>query len=163
MKFSDAANYLIERKYIVNIRGKLTLTNKFYRDLENPPTEDDLQPSTLVIAQPLTTKELYKKFIEDAEVPAYIALSNGSRFAANRYSVDGERVFTKILKSRKIDMDILLAATKQYYKPQNSARQMITNYFVKGTWESVYEEHLKIKDSTSTIVDDGESKYDQRI
>lgn len=168
-KFKTALRLLAEDYYIVAVDGKLAITTKFQRKLnetlpselygvkalecEGEPNiqvvkESDIHPivkstKKMVISKPGDSIE-FIDFIVACEVPQKVHLSGGGFFRANQYNKGADLEFQKIL-AKGYQLDILIGATKLYYK-SGGAVQAIHNYILQGTWVSQYiamEESLK--------------------
>lgn len=182
MTDEEVAQYLRMNNLIVERDGILRITGRLKRAWNKSRTFVLQTPSTGVatitnqvaanVSPQRTSKDYYKEFIKLAEVPGIIDTGT-LRFRANAYSKEAEKVFAQIMKEGKVNLQALLIATKLYYKRQDLARQMIGNYFIKGTWESVYEEFMdKVKHTNGDIGSyienqlkegNGERKYEQGI
>lgn len=149
-QLTDSINYLQDNGYILPINGELTWTNKFKREYV-PIASTSLQlvtPSTSVQEQErvLSVGDVYRQFIKDAEVPYRITTNNGGTYTANAVSANAVREFTRIIKAidregRPIyNYSILVYSTKLYYANPTQFKEKLTNYFIKGTWESQYNE-----------------------
>jgi hypothetical protein len=156
MNIQEVIRFLKNNYYVMELGGEIVLTNKLKREFKKPYTKEistavqaPQKPSSIAVNVPVPSdfKTLYKTFIKEAQVPTYLELSSGGRYSANRYSKDAEKVFVKIVKDPSINLKGLLIATKLYYKQKNLSRQTISNYFIQGTWESVYEDFMEtVKD-----------------
>ncbi len=82
------------------------------------------------------------KFIIDCEVPHKIKAADGKSYWANKYSKEAEKELVKIINIQGYKLDILVAATKLYYKSAGFC-EAITNYIVRGTWLTHYNEMAK--------------------
>lgn len=151
----DVLQYLKDSGYLLSVDGKTIITNKFLRELGISPT-----PAILATRQPTkklveATKEDYKQFIINAEVPTMITTSNG-KFFANRFSEKGFNAFKKVISEN--DPKVLLAACKWYYKQTSTARVMIGNWFSEGIWVSCYDDMKKAienRDKKTTKINSG--------
>jgi hypothetical protein len=158
MNKEDVLQFLKDGLYIVHDADSSILTSKFFRDfgVRATPTKngDSIKPARTTTST--ITKEDYKQFIKDAEVPTMISNGNGSKFFANRFSETGFKAF-KALPS-EIDKKVLLAACKWYYKQTQTARVMIGNWFSEGIWESCYDDVKKAmenRDKKVTVLGTG--------
>lgn len=143
----DVLQYLKDNLYIIQQGDSWVISNKFTRELGISPSNTvSIASSSIIkpILKPgITTKEVYKQFIQDAEIPSRITTNSGS-FWCNRYSEPGFKAFKRVWDDPKINRSILLAATKWYYKQINTARKMVGNYFSEGIWESCYDDFVKV-------------------
>lgn len=134
----DVLQYLKDNGYLLSVDGKTIITNKFLRELGI--SSSNSKPITVKHKSVEVTKEDYKQFIVDAEVPTVITTGNG-KFFANRFSEKGYNAYKKVLEDH--DPKVLLAACKWYYKQTGMARVMIGNWFSEGIWESCYDDIKK--------------------
>lgn len=136
-KLREVLDWLKDNDYLYKLNGKFFISNQVYRELELVPTEIGLASPMRMSA---IDEDAYKKFISDAGVPSRIQRSDGGAYYANRYSIDGAKEFTRIIRSGYI-LDILLESTRRYYK--NGGGKTITNYMTEGIWQTGYEELIK--------------------
>lgn len=152
MTDDELVNQMIERGYMVALKGKYNLTGNFHRNyvpvsstgLVVAKKEIATNASQAIVTQQekvLGIKELLKRFREDAEIPFRISNDGGKPFTANAISADGVKAFGDILKSG-INYEMLVYTTKLYYQ-SDSYRKGLTNYLVQGDWEGAYMEFGK--------------------
>ena len=148
----DVLQYLKDNFYITSTSNGLVITNKFTRELGIPPI--DTKPIALNtpiiphIVHSKATKDIYKLFITEANVPSKIETSNGA-YWANRYSEAGFKAFKKVFDDPAINRSVLLAATKWYYAQTRTARKMIGTYFSEGIWESCYDDFVRAREKST--------------
>lgn len=150
MDLNEVTQWLKDNKYLLDFGGKLYVTSKWIRDSrkENLPV-----PAAVAVTKESVKesgKERFKRFIKEAEVPYRLSDGQGKQYTANAYNSEADRVFSKALKEGK-NWQVLVLSTKLYYK-SNAYKQAIGNYFIKGTWESEYDEFVK-KMATGKIVE----------
>jgi formyltetrahydrofolate synthetase len=163
MNIKEVNEYLRLNKYIFEFQGKTYITSKFIKDLKKEEvieisSSSSLQvvPNTSIsiitsVSNPIeSTKDRFKRFIVEAEVPYRIRMDNGKSYTANAYHISAEKVLNKALKDG-YDWRGIVMATKLYYKA-NGFKQKLSNYFILGTWESEYDEFVK-KLSDGTIAE----------
>lgn len=146
MSEKEAIEVLIEKGYIIPIKGKYQLTGEFHRnyipvstELAVVSREMTVNSKAIVKSENIATvKELLKKFRDDADIPFRIKSSSGQTYTVSAISNDACKAFSQILKSG-IDYQILVYATKLYYK-RDSFRKILTNYLKDGDWEVEYHE-----------------------
>jgi hypothetical protein len=151
MDINEVHKYLKDNKYLFEFQGKLYITSKYPRDLRRAETITIGSSTSLVhvagdngvqVVEYLeTTKERFKRFIAEAEVPYRITTDTGKSYTANAYSLPAERILNKALKEG-FDWRGLVMSAKLYYKSKGF-KQKVSNYFVTGTWESEYDELVK--------------------
>lgn len=145
MTEKEAIELLIEKGYIIPIKGKYSLTGEFHRNYIPVSTELAVVSKEITVNSKAvvkseniaTVKDLLKKFVKDADIPYRIKTDNGS-YTVSAVSAEGVKAFGNILKAG-FDYQILVYSTKLYYK-RNSYRKTLTNYLTKGDWEVEYQE-----------------------
>lgn len=151
-----AIEELIANGYAVIHKDTVTLTDKI---LEVDTNTLAVKQSTVAGRRSLTmynpkTKSVIPsageistliQFIMDCEIPSKIKTADGGTYWANKYSKEAEVELKKILLEG-YDLGILTAATKLYYKSGGFC-EAITNYIVRGTWLTHYNEMKKQLDA----------------
>lgn len=152
MSEKEAIEVLIEKGYIIPIKGKYQLTGEFHRnyipvstELAVVSREMTVNSKAIVKSENIATvKDLLKKFVKDADIPYRIKTDSGS-YTVSAISAEGVKAFGNILKAvdsegnRLYNYEVLVYSTKLYYK-RDSYRKTLTNYLVKGDFEVEYEE-----------------------
>lgn len=150
----DVLQYLKDNFYLVQQGDGLVISNKFTRELGiSSSNTKPIAVDTLIIPHIVhskATKDIYKLFITEANVPSKIETSNGA-YWANRYSETGYKAFAKVFNDPKINRPVLLASTKWYYAQVRTARKMIGTYFSEGIWESCYDDFIKERNKRGAI------------
>ena len=142
-EIQNAVNLLITNGYLiegvsangasVSVSGKLNREYRLMLDKVMKPA----QSTVLFQTEHITIR----KFRELAEIPTQIKTKNFT-FNVSRISSVAEKYFNSKVVN-KVNMDKLVAATKDYYANQQAARVTLTNYFMEGVWESVYQDYIK--------------------
>ena len=162
--------------YILYYKGELVVTNKFLREFAEPPpadipvipvaTPEPIETLPVAVAKvpesafllpvpaglniPILPDRLaspLKQFILDAEVPE--KSKTREPYYLNRFNTKAEKVLINAMKSGQYQYDILLAATKLYYK-SGGFPKTIANYFLEGIWSGCYEDMLSsLKNGTA--------------
>lgn len=149
-QLTDSINYLQDNGYILPLNGELTWTNKFKREyvpiastsLQLVTQERSMQEQERV----LSVEDVYRQFIKDAEVPYRVTTNTGGTYTVNAVSANAVREFTKIIRAKDregnpiYNYSILVFSTKLYYTNPTQYKEKLTNYFIKGSWESQYNE-----------------------
>jgi hypothetical protein len=143
----NAINLLIKEGYLVSseVAGGqkfLMITNKlgrFFDDMTNIQ-----QPDTTAVLSQKETITL-KEFANRAEVPG-IVQRGANRYNVNRISLAAEKEFNKKVVG-KVNMDLLIEATKRYYADKQLFPVTLTNFFIEGIWENTLKDFMKKKDS----------------
>jgi hypothetical protein len=189
-KLIEALRLLASEHYILLMDGEVQITNKFTREIEQVTPSDlteviktepeaplpvetivrevkrELLPvhskSKQVILTP-GTEQMLPEFILLCDVPQKIQMHNGGWFWANKFHKDAELELRRI-KAEGYDMQILIAATKLYYK-SDACCEAVSNYLMRGTWLTHYMQMEKALNTdtiqehiTQTIDDKTEGK-----
>ena len=147
----EAIGLLIEKGYVIPHKEHLfTFTDKIY---ELDPTSITNTPprytKSVSLVDPLTKsvipapgeQSVLIKFILDAEVPEKMRTANGTYYWVRKYSKEAEKELIKLL-NQGYQYDILVASTKLYYQSSGYCEAM-SNYLIRGTWITHYEEMKK--------------------
>lgn len=150
----DVLQYLKDNFYLVQQGDGLVISNKFTREL-GISSSNTIPVAVVPVGQPLgktgkVDKDMYKLFIQEANVPTKIETGNGA-YWANRYSESGFKAFKSVMENPAINRFVLLAATKWYYAQTRTARKMIGTYFSEGIWESCYDDFIKERNKRGAI------------
>ena len=144
-EIQSAINLLILNGYLVeglatdktvaslSVTGKLNREYRTMVDKVVKPTE-----STVLFQKEAMT---IREFRTLAEIPTQIKTKTFT-FNVSRIASSAERYFNSKVVG-KVNMDKLVAATKAYYANQQVSRVTLTNYFMEGIWESVYQDYIK--------------------
>ena len=142
-EIQNAINLLITNGFLIegtsangqslSVSGKLNREYRLMLDKIQKPTE-----STVLFQKEFMT---IREFRDKAEIPSQIKTKNFT-FNVSRISQSAERYFNSKIVG-KVNMDILIVATKAYYANQQTSRVTLTNYLLEGVWESVYKEYVK--------------------
>lgn len=142
---------LLEQGYLIKAGEKLIVTdklNKIAKDVSTVPTLN---------VNPLSLKERFRKFIQDADVPRYVYMNKGkfneTKFLSNASCKEGEKLFEAALK--KASYEDLVAATNAHYSDEKTARKTICNYFIEGIWEMMLEDYKAGKLKARKKADEG--------
>lgn len=139
---------LFKQHHILHFNKQLVVTNKFHRDFSLQEMQEAakqqqlaLTPTSTTLPAPTvpTTTYNFKKFILDCDVPEKLHLGTGGFYWANRYNAKADKVFQKMMKTGEVKYDVLVIATKLYYK-SGGARVTISNFILEGIWESFYDQ-----------------------
>jgi hypothetical protein len=154
MNLKQINDYLIKEGYLISIRGKPILTNKYFRDILKDgkvsvtlPVLKDMQVVKQEQKKVLLSsgKELFKKFAEDAHVPFRVSNGMGGEYTVKSYSADATKIFIQIMNrvsKGELDYNILTASTRLYYA-KGSHKKTLSNYFIEDVWEGEYMEFKK--------------------
>lgn len=158
MELKDVAQWLLEKGYAADTKGKLSFTphfHKAYGNIRNAVSIDvpvvSWGLSTDIILYDPGKSGLYKyedwslmymQFIREAKVPNRCMNSHGEPYDINKYSEDGMKAFQRALKTGVL-YDILVKSTMLAYKSGSRYKKTIGNYMSQGDWRSDYNALLE--------------------
>ena len=147
MELKDALKFMLEEGYMAIIRGKYVVTKKFNEQVRGVeeglihvsgiPLVLDLVHQAKDLSK-VEWKNMYMRFIFDAQVPRRCEGSNGASYDCNKYSEDGMKAFKTYIKDEGIDLRLLTTVTQLYYAKYGTHKQMIGTYISQGTWRNDY-------------------------
>jgi hypothetical protein len=150
INLKTATEFLVNEGYIVEHKGKMKFTAKFYKEFKGIDGGIVLTPDRhLAVMQPnagaLTHKlptweERYITFLKKCNIPPTAKSATGSSYSINQFSQDGMKAYKKAIESG-IDEAILILSTALYYNGNKTGfKQKIGNYMADGTWITGYTE-----------------------
>ena len=77
MIIKDMLPYLLKNGYLEDQDGELVVTKKLQKAYKTKPKKQ----------RSLTGKELFRKFVDDAEIPTFIRLNTGGRYRVYSYTL----------------------------------------------------------------------------
>ncbi len=140
--FSQAVDYLLNNGYLAYINGEITITGKFNREFRPIPVEraEQLFPENPTI---VSREAIWKKFIEDAEIPHKVTATDGKLYTIRQYSPAIANKLVQIIRSVP-DYKILIESTKLYYR-SNAYKLTLSNYIDRRVWSEEYDRYAKAK------------------
>jgi hypothetical protein len=153
MDVMGVLQWMLENKYLYNVKGVYKVTNRFLRDTSS---DEVISINTLPSVIPKMsdiqirpTKEsdtdLFKQFMKDADIPFRITSSDGGQYTVKTTSKEAVKAYGKVLRKiekGEVNYLNLVYSTKMYYKNEKLFRQTILNYLSKGTWEFEYQQFV---------------------
>lgn len=141
LTFAKAVDYLLENDYLAVLSdGKIVITNKFTREFK-PVPRDRIEQIFQDAPQIISREQIWKKFIEDADIPHKATGSDNRQYTIRQYSPGIADRLIQIIKAVP-NYRTLVEATKLYYK-SNSFKMILSNYIDKGVWKDEYERYEK--------------------
>lgn len=140
--FSTAVDFLLKNGYLAQINGEVTLTGKFKRTfnpLESAKATEVFTESPSIF----TPKDVWEKFVKDADIPHRVSNQNGQSYTVRQYSNALANRLAKIIADPGVDYKTLVQSTKQYYK-SNAFKFTLHNYVEKEVWKIEYENYEKL-------------------
>lgn len=160
-KFDESLAYFLANGYLVCIKGKYRVTQKFMKQVGSKALGAVIAPDNTITTIAATDwSSRYMQFIIDARVPARLEGSYGEFYDGNKYSAKAATAFRKMME-QGVDYDILVASTGLYYRTDRRFRISISRYIEEGQWRSDYEalkmsaQEDKVLDHIKNELDDG--------
>lgn len=159
INLKDAVDFLLQEGYIYKAIKHLKFTPKAYKELDMESLDKRLRLQAEEVRKAWDAR--YIQFIRDAEVPQRGEGSDGSYYALNKYTVEGETALRRALETGT-SYPRLVASTKLYYKSGIKLKVAIGRYMKEGLWRTDYEalaqaeeegnssEHVKQQTSNGT-------------
>jgi hypothetical protein len=139
--FATAVDFLLDNGYLaVTTDSKIVITNKFTREFRPVPRArlEQVIPNS---PQIISREQIWKKFIDDADIPYKATGTDGRQYTIRQYSSGIADKLIRIIKS--VDSyEILVKSTKQYYQ-SNSFKKILSNYIDQNIWRDEYERYEK--------------------
>lgn len=132
--FRSAVDYLQSNGYLTIVNGQVFITSKFQREVSTVPTEKLVMKEKEVV---LTKKDIWDKFMRDADIPHKATASDGRSYTIRQFSPAIQDTLIKVIK--EVDSyEILTQATKLYYR-SNSFKLTFKNYLEREVWRGEYD------------------------
>jgi hypothetical protein len=169
MSLKESLNWLIENGYAVIVQNQIVFTKKCAEELKvmgvTAKTNEDVP--TITIAVPVKPegerptgdkKEIWNKFIEDAQIPHRVKAPDGGIYTVRQYSPGCALKLFRIIANPEIDYMRLVESTRHYYKTV-TYKALLGNYIEKEIWRSEYEawENKNTKEQPLT---NGENRWE---
>jgi hypothetical protein len=137
--FSTAVDFLLKNGYLAQVNGEITLTGKFKRTFN--PLESAKAAEVFKESPPIfTQKDIWEKFVKDAEIPHRVSNQKGQSYTVRQYSNALANRLAKIIADPDIDYKTLVQSTKNYYR-SNAFKFTLHNYFEKEVWKIEYDNY----------------------
>lgn len=148
MNLIENVKWLLDNDYLIVVDSTPVLTAKFYKELKYTMPKDQAPlevPEILETPVPVKSvpkKEVWNKFIEDAEIPWRVTAKDGGTYTVRQYNIPAANKLIKIIQDPNVDYDKLVASTKNYYKTV-SYKLLLSKYLLNEVWSSEYKEWEK--------------------
>lgn len=156
MTFKQVFQYLLDNKFVMILSGKPVFTLEFEKKYEEEGKDLRTNQAVVTVQQLVkadSLKELWNKFIADAQIPHRTTSPEGRSYTIRHYTQAASRKLKQIIAT--VDYDRLVACTKNYYMT-TSYKKTLQNYLIDDTWEGEYQEWK----GQTTKVADGSSKWE---
>lgn len=158
LTLSQVLDYLRDNKYLLVLKGKYSLSEKFQQDAKNVRNSQagtvslpsHTNPSSVPVVQ-VNWVEKFTQFIVEAKVPKFLENSHLEKYAANKYSEAAMKVFRKAIEVEGINYDILVKSVILYYAGAARYKKSIGNYFTEGHWRTGYNELAEAAKGQQTL------------
>jgi hypothetical protein len=153
MTLKSVLQWLLDHGYGVIIGDQFVLTNKVNEELAigktGSPIKVETKPavinkSVVKVTLPNSKKDIWNKFVEDAEIPFRVKATDGGTYTVKQYGSAAANELERIVSDPSIDYQVLVESTKYYYKTV-SYKALLSNYLLKQIWRGEYDEWLKGK------------------
>lgn len=143
MTLKKNIQWLIDNGYCVLVNKTIVFTSKVNQELkgsgisaaiEEPPT-----PKEEIKGLSDDPKQVWAKFIEDAEIPHRVIAPDGGRYTVRQYSPANAKKLVAIINNARVDYIKLVESTKNYYKTV-TYKALLSNYLEKDLWVHEYNE-----------------------
>lgn len=144
--FRTSVKYLLDNGYITVANGSVFITSKFNREVAKDLTERvDLEETEQLV----TNKDVWDKFMKDANVPHKATATDGKQYTIRQFSPQTLKKLISIIK--EVDSYSLLAeATKLYYR-SNAYKLTFKNYLEREVWKNEYERLQKASENPKDL------------
>lgn len=138
MEIKRVTAWLLEKGYMIMVSGEPVLTSKLYKELGI--NKEIKEPTKIQIAAKYVNdpKEVWNRFIKDAEVPHRVKAPDGATYTVRQYSQANALRLLRIIQKPEIDYNRLVQSTKNYYQTV-TYKALLSNYIEKGLWEHEYD------------------------
>lgn len=164
MELKTVIQWLLDNNYGVLINGEFVQTEKLNKELTNraPTIVVQTAAETVRVSVPPKSiiaiedkKELWNKFIADAEIPFRVGSTTGGQYTVRMYSKPAVDKLIEILRKPKVDYKILVASTKNYYATV-AYKILLSKYLLNDVWQDEYEHYLRGK----PMVQPGDNRFE---
>lgn len=164
LTLKQCLTWLINNGYGILVENEFVLTNKVNKELNGT---ESTKAITVTTHKPITTvakivnatdkKEVWNKFIKDADIPHRVTAPNGGQYTVRHFGAAAVNELVKILSNPDIDYTAFVESTKNYYKTV-AYKSLLSNYLLKQIWVGEYEQW--IKGNSQKQVQAGENRFE---
>lgn len=161
MSLKEVTQWLLSNNYAHIINNNCFVLDKKFHDelgfVNNTPVEVvvPINLSPINLSDP---KEVWNKFIEDANIPWRVKNNLGQSYTIRQYSKSMANKLVSIVNNSQIDYQRLVDSTKHYYAT-TSYKLLLSNYLEKGVWKDCYDNY-KQTTSTNEVRTDGSNRWE---
>jgi hypothetical protein len=140
VEFKDHLQYLLDNKYVVIMDNKPVVTTNFEEAVAKLLDTTPEKPRKAQTVDGLTLKDLWNKFIIDAQIPHRVRNPQGQQYTIRHYTDAASKKLRQIVSDKSIDYNRLIAATKHYYAV-TTYKKTLQNYLLGDIWLDEYKEY----------------------
>jgi hypothetical protein len=140
VEFKDHLQYLLDNKYVVIMANKPVITTNFEEEVGRLLDKTPEKPKKAQTVDGLTLKDLWNKFIVDANVPHRVKNPQGQQYTIRHYTDGAAKKLRQIVSDNSIEYNRLVAATKHYYTV-TTYKKTLQNYLLGDIWADEYKEY----------------------
>jgi hypothetical protein len=157
VEFKDHLQYLLDNKYVVVMGGKPVVTTNFEEAVAKLLDKTPEKSKKSETVDGLTLKDLWNKFIWDAQVPHRVTNPQGQKYTIRHYTEVAAKKLRSIVSDKTIEYPRLVAATKHYYAV-TTYKKTLQNYLIGDIWSDEYKEYkvdaiVPLNDGSSSLED----------
>lgn len=89
-------------------------------------------------------------FFEDAQIPAF-QKSKDIEYELRTVNKKSLKIFHDIILDSSINFNTLVTRTKNYYSSPKTVKKGMANYFIDGSWKTVYDSYEGTIDTGNTF------------
>lgn len=167
-QFKEVVQYLLKEAYIVLINGSPAFTKRFNIELseltgnltvgkEVVEISKNSTISTSSLCLAVTTekkKEIWHKFVQDAEIPWRVKSTDGGTYTVSQYGASAANKLLAIINNTNVNYDTLVQSTKNYYKTV-TYKHLLSKYLLNDLWFQEYTQWEKSNNSSVNKFNDG--------
>jgi len=158
MALEEVVKWLLDNGYGIMVYNDFVITKKLNDDLKGGvQTDIDFEslPATTTVKYTIDKKEIWNKFIRDAEIPHRVNTPTGS-YTVRQYNLPAVKKLISILSDPTVNYDRLVASTKHYYKTV-TYKIILSRYLINDVWKDEYDHY---KESSNEARIDGSSRWE---
>jgi len=159
----NVLQWMIDHQYAVLLGKQFVLTNKVDAELNGTrPTAQlvlaytPVQTAVTRLVNPTDKKEVWNKFITDAEIPHRVKSTTGGTYTVRQFGASAADKLIRIVSNPSIDYNAFVESTKHYYKTV-TFKALLSNYLLKEIWKGEYDEWIK---GNRTLLTSGENRFE---
>lgn len=155
MNIKKTIKELIDNGYVVLSNNELIFTSKITLELNGISVQKEKPKAKSVISTD-QNKEIWNKFIVDANIPHRVKSPTGDVYTVRQYNLAAVKKLISILKTPNISYERLVKSTNNYYNTV-TYKNTLSNYLLKEIWEGEYQHFNPNKEQYQV----GENRFEE--